>query len=496
MRSNRFKLCLVQLLWLPLLWNQYAVGQFNDDATYIGLARSLIQGLPYQDIFEWGAPAAVRFPPGYPLALVPLQALFPDLLWLPRLESLAFSLAALWIFAGFCHRLKLPEAAWLLAANPLWALCGTMVMSESLFTLMLLLYLRALEQLEQPRRRLVFLGLAAALCYYVRAVGLAIVPATMLWRRRRPWREHLWFLLGFWLGAGPEAMVAVLGGYGGEFHGSLPNIWWENLQIIPGQYGAALAGPAPVLLFSLGMVGLAWLARRTPAASWSFCYLLFMLCWPFEMDRFVIPILPFLYLGTCALLPRRRLLVGLILLLEIASGLAGMESAPAIPSAEIIPENRRVACEGMIIGRTTYAQPALDLQEKEWEWDEGMLEHRIELVVLVEPNRYLAPNFRRRPWYRPVSPGVFEFVPTARQRRGMLRHRVARIALKQGRLKNALWLFEQAERDFPEQASVQAGLARTHCLLQQMKPAAQRARRALELDPENSEARALQSLLP
>jgi hypothetical protein len=487
----------LQLLWLPLLWNQYAVGQFNDDGTYLGLARSLAQGLPYQDIFELGAPAAVRFPPGYPLALLPLQALFPDQLWLARLQSVFFSLCALWVFAGFCRRLKLPEAAWLLAANPLWALCGTMVMSESLFTLMLLLYLRALEKLEQPpRRRLIMLGLAAALCYYVRNVGLALVPATLLWRAARPWREQFWFLLGFWLGAGPEAMVAVAGGYGGQFHGSLADIWWDNLQAIPNQYGAALAGPAPALLFSLGLVGVAWLARRTAGASWTFCYLLLMLCWPFEMDRFVIPILPFLYLGMCALLPRRRLLIGLIILVEIASGLAGIQPTPPMPAASKIPENGRVACEGMIIGRATYAQPALDLLEKEWEWDAGMLDNDVQLVVLVEPNLYLAPAFQRRAWYRPLSPGVFEFAPIPRQRRGMLRHQAARAALKQNRLQTALWLFTRAEREFPEQASLHAGLARTHWLLRQFEPAAQQARRALELDPDNAEARGLQSLLP
>lgn len=69
---------LLQLLWLPFVWNQYLVGQFNDDASYLALARSLALGYPYQDLFEIGAPAATRFPPGYPLALFPLQLLFPQ----------------------------------------------------------------------------------------------------------------------------------------------------------------------------------------------------------------------------------------------------------------------------------------------------------------------------------------------------------------------------------------------------------------------------------
>lgn len=37
---------LLQLLWMGLVWKQYQVGQFNDDASYIALSRSLARGLP------------------------------------------------------------------------------------------------------------------------------------------------------------------------------------------------------------------------------------------------------------------------------------------------------------------------------------------------------------------------------------------------------------------------------------------------------------------
>jgi hypothetical protein len=134
--------CLVlQLLWIPLLWNQYLVGQYNDDASYLALARSLAQGLPYQNLFELGAPAATRFPPGFPLTLLPLQFFFPDQFWMARVLSMVFALAALGVFTRE-HKI----APWLLAANPFWALCSTMAMSESLFTLLTLLYLQRLQR--------------------------------------------------------------------------------------------------------------------------------------------------------------------------------------------------------------------------------------------------------------------------------------------------------------------------------------------------------------
>lgn len=281
--------CLVlQLLWIPLLWNQYLVGQYNDDASYLALARSLAQGLPYQNLFELGAPAATRFPPGFPLTLLPLQFFFPDQFWMARVLSMVFALAALGVFTRE-HKI----APWLLAANPFWALCSTMAMSESLFTLLTLLYLQRLQR-PANRKQWLILGMAAALCYYVRAVGLGLVPATLLWMRRRPISDTASYLLGFALAAGPHLLLAA--GYSSEFTGFEILL---NLQTIPIHYGAVLLGlpgydltPVFIGLFLLALLGLVRKADLSLAASWTLCYLLIMVGWPYADPRFAIPILP------------------------------------------------------------------------------------------------------------------------------------------------------------------------------------------------------------
>ena len=180
---------------------------------------------------------------------------------------------------------------------------------------------------------------------------------------------------------------------------------------------------------------------------------------------------------------------------EVACGLAGLGPAPVLPTTDQLPQRANLACEAMILGRPSLAQPARDLREKEWEWDEGLLENHIQLVLLIQANQDLAPDFARRSWYRRLAPNLYEFAPTSAQRRAMLRHIAARQALKQGRLNSALWLLSQAERDFPEQAAIQAGLARTCWLLGRMQPARQHLSRALTLEPDNAEARGLRSLL-
>jgi hypothetical protein len=521
-------LCLlVQMGLLPWVWDLYVVGDFNDDGSYLALSRSLARGLTYQDLFELGAPAQVRFPPGYPLVLAPLQGLFPQALWLARLQSVCFSLAALGVFVGYCGRLGLGEAALILAANVYWAFSGTTVMSEALFTLALVLYLRQLERVgEGGARSLFVLGLAAALCYFIRAVGLVLVPTTLLWRWRRDGRGHGWFLLAFCLGAGPHLLSQMGAGYGGEFASqstSLWDIWRENLAFLPTHFGAALVGYPPVLLrpwyglaFGLALLGLLRLTSRCSAACFTFCYLLLMLCWPFGMIRLVVPILPFLCLGLVASLPRslptgwRRGLLGLVLLAELFSLLAVRPPSRSSPAAEVgrlvgqIPAGRSVACEtmdlGVFAGIPTDARPVRQKVERPWEWEQGLLDNRIGLVVLTALSQTHKGAFMNQAWlYRLVyeSPVfiAFAFQPTPAQRRSLLLHSCARSALEQGRYATAEELFRRALRGAPRHSSIRSGWARTLAHLERPFEAYREAAWALQFDGQNQEARGLRDAL-
>ena len=508
--------CLALQIWV---WPLYAVGDYNDDASYLGLARSLAQGLPYQNLFDVGAPAEVRFPPGYPLVLVPLQFLFPHQLWLARLQACAFSLAAVAVWVAMCRRLRLPWAPWLLALNPFWAYTGTTVMSESLFTLGVLLYLGRLEQVEERRWRDLFvLGFGAALCYYVRAVGLMLVPATILWRWRCDGRGHFCYLAGFALGAGPHALGSIATGYGGEFAGqqtALTEIVGQNLTYIPLHYGAVLLGYPlqswPLLfwlVFGLALVGLVRLRRRSPALIWTLCYLSAMLCWPFYMPRFAVPVLPCLGLGLAACLPRPWL--ALVMLAQLGSALTGRPPSLPPPPAEVaklvsrIPPGQQVACESMDLGVyadvPTYGEELTDLVEREWLWEQGLIDHNVGLVVLVDGDQKMEPRFAdRKPLYQRVyqSPRwtAYTFLPTPAQRRALLLHTAAREALQQRSFETAERLFERAQQLYPEHATLHSGHAYALAQLQRVQEAAQEARRALELDPKNQEAQRLWQFL-
>lgn len=480
--------CLVlQLLWIPFLWNQYQVGQFNDDASYLALARSLTLGLPYQNLFEIDAPAATRFPPGYPLALLPLQLCFPQQYWMARILSSFLALAAVWVF---CKEDKI--APWLLAANPFWALCGTMAMSESLFTLLTLLYL---QQVQRPttRKQWFILGLTAALCYYVRAVGLALVPATLLWMRRRPLSHTATYLLGFGLAAGPHLLLGA--GYSSEFTGFEILL---NLQTIPIHYGAVLLGlpgydlsPLFLGLFLLALAGLIRKPELSLQASWTLCYLLLMVCWPYADPRFAIPILPCLLLGLCRLLPRPFL--ALLLLAQIALNLR--IEPPQKIDLPPIPAGARVASTsmepGLYLNIPSYAHPPIDLLEKEWEWDQGLLDHHIDTILLHQSESLLIPTFQAR--YRQIAPNLFAYHPNPR---AILLHSAARQALQEERYRNAQWLFQKALQVDPHKSSLHSGLATTLFYLDHPKEAAQTAQQALQLDPHNLEAQALTDLLP
>jgi len=478
---------LLQLLWIGLVWNQYQVGQFNDDASYIALSRSLALGLPYQDLFEMGAPAATRFPPGYPLALLPIQLCFPGQLWIPRILSCLFALAALWIFRKE-HKL----APWLLAANPFWALCGTMVMSESLFTLLSLLYLHRLQR-PATRRQWLFLGMACALCYYVRAVGLALVPATLLWMRRQPLSHSACYLLGFGLAAGPHLLLSA--GYSSEFTGlDIP----LTLQTIPIQYGAVLLGvpaynltPLFIGLFLLALLGLVRKPELSLAASWTLFYLLIMVCWPYADPRFAIPILPWLLVGLCALLPRP--LLALLFIAQI--GLNLRQQPPHKIELPQIPAGARLASTSMMPGLylhiPTYAHPPRELVEKEWEWDQGLLDYHIDTILLHESEAEWLPAFQSH--YQELAPNLFAYHPNPR---AILLHSAARQALHEKRYLTAQWLFTQALRFDPAKSTLHSGLATTLFQLQKPEEAAQSAHQALQLDPDNAEATALSTLLP
>jgi 4-amino-4-deoxy-L-arabinose transferase-like glycosyltransferase len=186
---------LVSAILFALMIPAIQVGTWNDDAAYINVARSLLQGhglsltyLPTDLVYP-------IVPVGYPLVLAPLVFLFPNSFLPLKLLSSVFLLAAVvlvyhWARPRTGRPLALLVAA-LLGTNVAIVQSAAQVMWRALFVLTLLTALiqtGRFVQLGAPRGGDVLLaGVLLTLPLSVRYLGLPVVVALIayvLWRRR------------------------------------------------------------------------------------------------------------------------------------------------------------------------------------------------------------------------------------------------------------------------------------------------------------------------
>jgi hypothetical protein len=171
-------------------WRGFQIGVYQDDAEYAVLARSLVHSPAYGLINAPGEPAASRYPFGYPLALAPFAALFPNSLDALRGPSLIASLLNVSIlFWGWKllnpsgSRFWAAAVAVVYALSPLVLGAATMVMSEAVFSaLALLAFLLARRSRGSGLLNVcltVALGALLTLVVCTRTVGL-LVPIALL----------------------------------------------------------------------------------------------------------------------------------------------------------------------------------------------------------------------------------------------------------------------------------------------------------------------------
>ena len=222
MKTTRYTyaaaLVMLSAVWGMVRFNDIPVGSFFDDAHYLVLAESLATGRGYHLINYPQAPLETAFPPGWPLLLVPVTAVFPNSLLWPRLLTFAFWLASILLVDRLLAR-RLPPALAplflaLVALNPhLIGMAGT-AMSEAAFLFFTLLTLTLLQTwAEQPEKRrfwlLLAIGLAAFLALLVRTIGIALVAAVVISLLRTLHRQQLrWLLLAGGLGVVGLALLA------------------------------------------------------------------------------------------------------------------------------------------------------------------------------------------------------------------------------------------------------------------------------------------------
>lgn len=181
----------------------YVVGVFHDDGVYALLARAIASGQGFHYLQLPGEPAAIHYPPLYPLALGLLWRLSPafpeNIPLLLGLNVACMAAAALGIHHLARRRLGWsPEPA---ALTALGATIGTPVLllasalfSEPLFLAMLPVVLLLAERAvdERDRGAAVMAGAAIGLLMLLRTHAVALLGATVIMLAvRREWRRAL-----------------------------------------------------------------------------------------------------------------------------------------------------------------------------------------------------------------------------------------------------------------------------------------------------------------
>ncbi len=194
-------------------YDSFQLGTWTDDATYVGLARALLA--PHLHAWLTTHPALATFPPGYPLFLAPLVALFPGSLLVLKLSSLVVTLlCATLLYWGWRWYAPGTSYRWAIVVTGLYAVSALtiehtrMVMSEPLFTLLSLLALLLAERAARGRARLgpdLALGALLAFSMLVRSVGLILVLTVLAYVAIR--QGQRWWAT---LGVTTAGMVAAL----------------------------------------------------------------------------------------------------------------------------------------------------------------------------------------------------------------------------------------------------------------------------------------------
>jgi len=331
----------VALLGGAAALNRSLIGVFYDDGLYAGIAAALGRGMGYVHPHLPGTPAAIHYPPLYPLVLAPLFAAFPVATagFLAKLLNLALSALAASLIARHAVRARLlGEGVPVWVAPAIVALAAlaipvlavqSVLFAEPLFGVLLTAAVIVadgkVEAPAHPLRAAALAGIWAALALLTRTIAVAAgagLPLYLLLLRRRPLREAVAAALPVGLAAvawaswtiahraGIDPALAInYGSYGevvrqsglGAFGRSAPDLVRPlgaiTLGWLPARWLYYLFG-IPAL--GIGVYGFWLLARRSSIGFTLAGYFAILALWPFLVDRFLWAVLPWLGLAWAA----------------------------------------------------------------------------------------------------------------------------------------------------------------------------------------------------
>ena len=175
----------------------------GDSSNYVSLAESVLRsGDGYADSMAPGAPVPhTKYPPGYPVLMVPLLAIFGRNFVVLKLLSVAFTVSSVLVFCVLAKERVNPRL-WLamslaFAVSPVVVDYSHWLLSEApflFFTLLALLFLQR-ESTEGGIGKYFWLSIFAIVAtYYVRSVGIVFIGAgSLFYLLKRRWRKFLYY---------------------------------------------------------------------------------------------------------------------------------------------------------------------------------------------------------------------------------------------------------------------------------------------------------------
>lgn len=317
--------------------NYLPVGGFYDDGLYAILAKALATGHGYHFLNLPGAPAAVHYPPGYPLLLALFWKIAPpfpaNVAWF-KLINIVFLGVIAWSTCRYAvHVLMLSPGIAFLATLvgtvtiPILVLTN-MLLSEPFFLALLVPALILGEEMarHQPaRREALWLGFLSGAVVLVRSIGVMLIVAiAVVWLVRGARRAVAWYVGAalfvvspwlLWTALHAHDLPAVLqgsyGSYSGWFlgglrDGGLPFVIATagvnvhtlavgvatSFRYTPSAWVTAITVLSLALLLGYG----AWRVRRRAPVTLLFLalYLGLVIVWPDQPLRFVWALWPVL----------------------------------------------------------------------------------------------------------------------------------------------------------------------------------------------------------
>ncbi len=298
----------------------------SDGLVYVALSESLEHGT-YRDTYLAGEPLHRKYPPFYPLWLIPLRHLDDSYDGI-RLANIGAMMAAFLLVFAVSRRLLRPwlaaGAVSLLVTTPVLQDWSTSILSDSLFTALTIGSLAAAYRAELKTRTALPAIILAWLAFLTRTAGIALLAGLAVWlwqRRRRP--ELAVFLAGSLVVVGGWLTYANLapGGetsvsYGLDVAAMGSKAEGDRLSpIIAQSFRNGVEYATEYLPFSMSLPTLegtlvdniAWLIAMIgllipglialwrewrSAAAFIVLYLAMLALWPWPYERFLLPVLP------------------------------------------------------------------------------------------------------------------------------------------------------------------------------------------------------------